>query len=65
LVPRAGSWIVQYKFFQYFIEHKAADGNDNGLGHLRDAGRRGRQDEQVRRSAHVGNWRNRTVCQSP
>jgi Carbohydrate-selective porin, OprB family len=32
LVPRAGSWIVQYKFFQYFSEHKAADGTTTGWG---------------------------------
>jgi porin len=32
LVPRAGSWVVQYKFFQYFSEHKAADGTTTGWG---------------------------------
>jgi porin len=32
LVPRAGSWIVQYKFFQYVSEHKAMDGTTTGWG---------------------------------
>jgi hypothetical protein len=32
LVPRAGSWIAQYKFFQYVSEHKAMDGTTTGWG---------------------------------
>lgn len=32
LTPKSGSWIVQYKFFQYFKEHKESDGTTTGWG---------------------------------
>ena len=32
LTPKSGSWIVQYKFFQYFKEQKEADGYTTGWG---------------------------------
>jgi hypothetical protein len=32
LVPEAGSWVVQYKMYQYFSERQAADGSTRGWG---------------------------------
>jgi len=32
LTPKSGSWIIQYKFFQYFKEHKEQNGMTTGWG---------------------------------